>query len=299
MPEPNAGVEPVENPQLTEDADIPDTDDKSEPEPEPEDKPEPEPDKEPEDDGFKQFLKENELPDSFESPEDFAKAYKEVLSQFKRDQTDRGQERRVDPTPKELPSPQQSYFNTKAADATIKAMEESGMFGENKELAASYKSIAKVIDNAYGAELGKAEQVMTTMFSELTRLRDRVLGMEWRGINPDVQKRVKREDIDRLMNDHKLSDYESAVKFYAMTKDPTIFKLLTQKAQESQVQPNKNNKRFRWGARGGGQSNYDSQGYKQYLNPDGSVNEAKLNRLPQKAGDKILDEIIKSQSRNR
>ena len=301
MPKPNEPVfEPADvNPQPIEDGDTPDMD--VSPEPEPDNKPEPEPEDkpepEPEEDGFKQYLKDNELPDSFESPEDLAKAYKEVLRQFKTEQTDRGREHPTE-VRKEQPSDKKSYFNTKAADAHIKTMEDAGMFGDNQELAASYKSIAKVIDTAYGAELSKAEEVMTTMFSELTTLRDRVLGMEWNGLNPEVRKRVKRSDIDALMREHRLGDYESAVKFYAMTKDPSVFKLFAQKQDGGKEQP-KPKQRFRWGARGGGDRSGQSDDYQDYILPNGEVDEGKLNRLPYAQADKISKAIIARESRRR
>jgi len=286
-------IEPADNnPLPDEDVEIPESQDK--PEPEPEDKPEPD---DSSDDGFKQFLKENELPDSFDSPEDFAKAYKEVLRQFKTEQTQRSSDRPAE-VRREQPSEQKSYFNTKAAAAHVKTMEDAGMFGENTELSTSYKSIAKVIDSAYGAELLKAEEVMMTMAREISSLQDRVLGMDWNRLNPEVRKRVKREDIDKLMSEHRFQDYESAVKFYAMAKDPSVFKLFAQREQNQKEQP-KQKQRFRWGARGGGDRSDQSSDYRRYVLPNGEVDEVKLMDLPKKEFDRITNAIIAGESRRR
>jgi hypothetical protein len=101
-------------------------------------------------------------------------------------------------------------------------------------------------------------------------------------------------DLDKLMGKHGIDNYADAFAFQA-AKDPKYLSLMV-KNVEKQVSGRSRKIRVRKGgmasSRHASQGNYNTS---EFINGDGSVNEAKLNAVKDpKAQKRILDEIIKN-----
>lgn len=250
------------------------------------------------DDGFAEWAKEQGLPEGVKDPRQLAESYKAALAEMKRLQTEGGHKPdslAPKDTPKETPAG--SYFADSPVSKLVDQWESQGLFGGNTELKQQYAGLAKMFDTAFAPELKKAEMVMTTMGRQLMAIQDRLFGMEWNTISPGIRGKVQRGQVDELMQRHNFPSYDAAVKFYIQTQRPDLLsEIYNQGKSEGERDAQKKNKKFRWSSGRGnhGQGVERPSDWSQYLDTNGAVDQAKLNRLPPKQRSRVLDDIIRA-----
>lgn len=247
-------------------------------------------------DDFKSWAKENDLPDDYDSPDKVAQAVKnhlELARELKRLQTEVDRYRTA--TPAEKQPERKSIFNETPVAAMVDKWVKDGMIPE--EHVAQYRGLARLFDSAVGQELQRAEHTMAAMYQDLVNMQKAMGRMEWQSLPTHIKSKLKREDVERVAKEHNL-DLEAAARFYAFTERQDLIPLFFQNKEKQD--PNKQNKRVRWGARGGGSDKtYESREYEKYILPNGEVDAKAINSLPRKKGDQILDDIIRAQSRRK
>lgn len=247
---------------------------------------------EPEDDGFGDYAKEHGLPEGIKDGNQLAKSYKDALAELKRLQSQREPEKR-EVLPKDEPKEPQQYFNSKPGEALLKQWKEQNMLTD--DLYAQYQPVASFIDKTVGSEISKIEGVLNEFYRMLGGMKQQVGSLHWNSVAPELRGKVKRDEIEAIMQSHNFPDYQSALKFYAVTNGRSdIFDLLGGKPKDKPGDQ-KPKHPYRWNsARGGsGQQNRESgTNVDQYIRPDGSIDEKAIDRLPVKQRDKILDTII-------
>lgn len=260
--------------------------------------------------------RERGLPDGIKSPDDLAAAYLATLPEMKKGQTAAQRLAQIDAALKsrgitggidaltsgnyELPQKSEkvevqegkSYFNTTAARAALAEMEKGGLFrGEHgTEVKQQYEAVADFVDRAFGAELGKVEQVYTTLAKNIVAMQQQMREFSWGQFNHPQKKTVEKGVLDKLMDDIPgINNYAQAMNWYLLNAKP---ELIAQLAQEQQkIGEEKGFKKLKGKFKTGIKGSHSGSGapiWKGYISDGGDVDDAKLNRLPPAKAAEIL-----------
>jgi hypothetical protein len=254
---------------------------------------------------FDEWIKQwDGMPENIKSDADLAEAYLSMLKEMKSKQSDAHKLQQIDSTlrargygsvdelltgqgvpqnlppaqPAKSPGTEEPYFDTKAASAYVESMAKSGNLGSD-ETAQSYRAVANLVDNAYGAQFAKNEQALLQTWQTLNHVLGKVRDLEWSALPEKVRSGVDRKSVDELMKNGAFQTYEQAVRFQFFDKPD----LLTQLAQQSKDEGKKAGlkKRRQKAIRrsktrtqgGGGTFNYD-----RYILSNGDWNQELMNR---------------------
>jgi len=261
------------------------------------------------------------VPDGIKSEEDLIQSYQSMLSEMKRAQTDSARLAQVDaaltargfngadgllkgelspqaPQSQEPLRVEKSYFGQSPATELVKRMKEDGRLRddpENPSTVASYTAMGQFIDNAMAPELKKFEDVYEKMAQTIIGMQSRVRDLLWKDVPAKMRQNVDRREIDALIDKGLFSDYTEAINFNSFNNMGAL-QNLTNKAEDRGAE--KERKKLRRGSRairksGKPQGTTTKWDYQKYQKADGDWDNAKLDRLPPKQVDKMLEDWLK------
>jgi hypothetical protein len=262
-------------------------------------------------DDFDEWAKQYNLPEGINSPETLAESYAATLPEMKRAQSGADRLKQVDAalqasgvtvedvlsgraSLQQRPSAQpatalekadgKSYFNAGAMSDWVESAIKAGTIQNTEEFQQEgfYRTLANVVDNAYGKQFAKAEKVYSVFTQHMANLQKQIRDISWGGLDKDVRGAINRREADKLLDAglDGIGTYDDAIRFMSF-RNPELLREITQKAEQrgkekgrKRLRRNKALRRSKESAPAA--SKWD---YEKYLGEDGNWDHGKMNAL--------------------
>lgn len=234
------------------------------------------------------YLEEHRLPGNPKSIDDVITSYKELLrktNELMRNQSDTTTG--VEPLQKETQNQRQPFFKTNLTSQTVESMVKSGDM--DVDAAKTWRGVAKVVDEAMNPFITQIEGVLNTLATTTTEFMGEFRESSWRRFqHKDL---ATREELDSILKRSGGFDYNKAFKHMLIADEALVSKFAAkqQKTGENKGSKNKKLPRFTSNRRSKPTGSQASIGLKRFLNPDKTINESEIGKLPTDKRLKVLE----------
>jgi len=162
-------------------------------------------------DDDEEYLRHLGVSEDIKTIEDLAKKYEELRTQPKPEEV---------PPEKEKPSDAQPIFKRNMMSSHVNDMVKRGVLGDAK-VQESYRSMARFIDDAMNPFVEQMENNTNLLAGGYLKVVKNLREDSWRKFR-GKHKNIKRDSLDKYMNEHGLLDYRDAYRYHVI-KDPEAF----------------------------------------------------------------------------
>jgi len=174
------------------------------------------------------------------------------------------------------------FFGNKPFSSHINKLIDSGVIPADSK--AWWTNLAAINDAVMAPILQKIESTYTTAYEGLVGVQSQVGEFAWNGFDHKLKSQVDRKELEAVMRQHGVRDYNKGIMLYAIEHKPDLLQSLLKDAHESGFK--KGHKKLRKSkaipARkktGGGGDTGSKVNFKKFLSYDGRLDEGKLSKL--------------------
>ena len=177
------------------------------------------------------------------------------------------------------------------SDTINRTLEASpGMDEDSKK---SYRSLGTLFDQAWGPVAKQLEDQRSFTMYAMSHIGQYLRDDSWTRFPKEYKGSVRRDELDPIMGQHGFLDYRQAM-FELAKNRPELMPLMAKAHEDRGVEKGRKLRLRKSGSSRRGQPQKTTgQPWKPYVRSDGSLDQAKLDKLKPEQSDKIIDARIK------
>ena len=190
-----------------------------------------------------------------------------------------------------IPKTDGEYFSQSPFSDTFKELEDSIQDEGTKKF---YKQFNSFADKAIAPQFKKIEEMYSLIVQNVLSDQKVLQDLRWATLDHPGKGLIKREQFEEAMTKYGIDDPDKIMNLLAIG-NPDLLKALTSKAEERGVKKGKKLRKFKKGmSRGKADVKGTGTNWRKYYNPDGSLNNQKLETLSLDDQIKVLDAAEKA-----